>query len=71
VPRVGAVALGALLVAATSRGLGRLGQVHNRADLRQLISNKPPAGRRLQRDLELPAAELLTELPGRPAGAPA
>jgi len=61
VPRIGAVALGALLVPPPSRGLSRLGQMHDRADLRQLVGNKPPTRRGLQRDLELLAAELLTE----------
>ena len=63
VPRIGTVALGALLIAAAGRGLGRLGQVHDRTDLRQLVGDKPPAGRRLQRDLKLLPAELLAELP--------
>src|ERR1039458_9848509 len=62
-PRVGAIALGALLVASTSGGLCRLGQMHHRADLRQLVGDKPPAGRRLQRNLKLLAAELLAEPP--------
>src|ERR1019366_5116205 len=54
--RVGAIALGALLVASTSGGLCRLGQMHHRADLRQLVGDKPPAGSRLQRNLKLLAA---------------
>ena len=61
--RVGTVALGALLVPASSGGLGRLREMHHRADLRELIGHEPPPGRRLQADLELLAAELLTELP--------
>ena len=71
VPRVSAIALSALLVPSTSGGLGRLGQMHHRADLPQLIGDKPPAGRRLQRDLELLAAEPLTEPPDALRDAPA
>jgi hypothetical protein len=59
---VSAVALGALLAAPPRCGLGRLGEMDGRADLRQLIGDEPPAGRCLQPDLELLAAELLTEL---------
>ncbi len=59
---VGTVALGALLVAAPSSGLRRLSEMHDRAGRCQLIGNKPPAGRRLKRDLEILATELLAEL---------
>jgi hypothetical protein len=46
VPGVRTIALRALLIPATGGGLRRLGQVHNRADRRQLIGDEPPAGRR-------------------------
>jgi hypothetical protein len=54
---VGAIALGALLGLAARRGLGRLGQMHARADRLQLLDDEPPAARRFQRDLELAATE--------------
>jgi hypothetical protein len=63
VPGVGAIALGALLGPPTRRGLGRLGQMHPRPDRLQLLDHEPPAGRRLQRDLELLAAEAAGEPP--------
>jgi len=50
--RVGAVGLGALLVAAPRGGVGRLGQVDLGADRAQLLDDEPPPGRRLQRRLE-------------------
>jgi hypothetical protein len=57
VPRISAVALGALLRPAARRGLGRLGQVDVRADRLELLDDESPAGRCLQRNLELPAPE--------------
>jgi hypothetical protein len=62
-PGVRAVTLRALLRSPQPRGLRRLGQMHHRADPAQLLDEEPPAGRRLQRHLELPAAEALKELP--------
>jgi hypothetical protein len=62
-PRVGTIALGALLVPPPRSGLSRLSEIHDRADLPQLIGHKPPARCRFQRDLELLAAELFTEPP--------
>src|SRR4051794_7885823 len=59
---VGAVGLGSLLVAPPRGGLGPLGQVNPRADLTQLLDDEPPAGRRLQRRLELLAGEVLQEV---------
>ena len=58
---VSPVVLGALLVAAQRGGLRRFGQVHLRADHAQLLDQKPPAGRRLKRDLERLSAEPLQE----------
>jgi hypothetical protein len=55
--RVRAVALRALLVAAKRRGLRRLGEMHDRADRPQLLNQKPPPRRRLQRDLQPLAGE--------------
>jgi hypothetical protein len=63
VARVGAIALGALLGPTTRGRLGRLGQMHPRADRPELLHDEPPARRGLQRDLELPAAETLGEPP--------
>jgi hypothetical protein len=57
------IALGALLVPAPGRGFGGFGEVHDRVNPAQLVGDEPPAGRCLQRNLELPAAELLTEPP--------
>jgi hypothetical protein len=74
VPRVGAVGLGALLVPAPRRGLGRLSKISRRADRVQLFDHEPPARRRLQRHLQPLAGEALEELPdvtavrGRNAG---
>src|SRR4051794_16209315 len=62
-PRVRAIALGALLGSAQARGLRRLGQMHPRADPTQLLDHEPPAGRRLQRDFQLLAAEALEKAP--------
>src|SRR3954453_14791426 len=64
-PRVRAIALGALLRPAQARGLRRLGQMHPRADPTQLLDHEPPAGRRLQRDFQLLAAEALEKAPAR------
>ena len=44
-----------------SARLRRLGQMHLRADAAQLLDHEPPAGRRLQRHLELLAGETLNE----------
>jgi hypothetical protein len=41
--------------------------MHDRANPAQLLDNEPPASRRLQRDLKLPAAETRQELPHRSA----
>src|SRR5215213_5505265 len=60
-PGVRAVALGALLIPAPRRGLGRLGQVNASADRTQLLDDKPPARRRLQRDLRFHAAKATQE----------
>ena len=57
VPGVGAVVLGVLLVALQSGGVRRLGEMHDRSDPLQLLDHEPPAGRRLQRDLQLLAAK--------------
>jgi len=54
---VGAVALGALLGPAPRGGLGRLGEMHARADRPELLDDEPPARRRLQRHFEILAAE--------------
>ena len=56
-PSVGAITLGALLRAPQLGGLRRLGQMHLGTDPAQLLDHEPPARRRLQRDLELLAAE--------------
>jgi hypothetical protein len=50
-----AVGLGPLLRAAQGARLGRLGQVHLGADRLELLDHEAPAGRRLQRRLDLPA----------------
>ena len=70
-PRVSTIALGALLIPTPRGGLSRLGQVHRGTGPTQLIGHEPPAGRRLQRDLELQTTEPLTEPPDAPADAPA
>jgi hypothetical protein len=64
-PGIRAIALGALLVAAPRGGLRRLGQMHPGADRAQLLDHEPPARRRLQRHLQLAAAEALQEPPHR------
>ena len=61
--RVGAIGLGALLVAAHKARLGRLGQVHLGADRLQLLNDKAPAGRRFQSNLKVAARETAQELP--------
>ena len=58
---VRAVGLRAPLVAAPRSGLRRLGEMHHRADRAQLLDEKPPAGGRLERDLQLLASEPLKE----------
>jgi hypothetical protein len=62
-PRVRAIVLGALLGPAPRSRLRRLGQMHRRTHGAQLLDNEPPAGRRLQRDLELTVAKALQEPP--------
>ena len=62
-PRVGAVALGTLLVAAQRRRLSRLGEMHSRPRRPQLLDQESPAGRRLGRDLQLLAGELRQKPP--------
>ena len=64
---VSAVALGRLLGLAPRGGLGRLGEMHARADRAELLDDEPPARRRLQRHLEVPAAEACCESPHRGA----
>src|SRR6188472_3019358 len=59
---VGAIGLGALLVAAQETGLRRLGEVHVRADRLELFDDESPAGRRLQRDPKPLAGETPEEL---------
>jgi hypothetical protein len=59
--RVGAIALGALLGPAPRRGLGRLGEMDPRPDRAEFLDDEPPARRRLQRDLEVLAAEAPSE----------
>ena len=61
VPRVGPVGLRALLVALQRARLGRLGQMRLGADRGQLLDHEPPAGRGLQRDLELLAGKARQE----------
>jgi len=56
-PGVGAVSLGALLVAAPRRGLRWLGEMDVGTDRAQLLDDEPPARRRLQGDLEALAGE--------------
>jgi len=70
-PGVGAIALGALLGPAARRRLRRLGEMHPRPDSVQLLDHEPPSRRRLQRHLELAAAETASErrTPSRSAGA--
>jgi len=66
-PGIGAIALRALLRATQPGRLRRLRQMHNRPDAAQLLDHEPPAGRRLQRYLQLPAAKTRKELPHRRA----
>ncbi len=61
-PGVRTIILRALLRTAQPSGLGRLGQMHDRPDPAQLLDQEAPAGRRLERDLQLPAAETLKPL---------
>jgi hypothetical protein len=56
-PRISPVGLRALLLALQRARLGRLGQVHLRADTVELLDHEPPARRRLQRDLQTLALE--------------
>src|SRR6516165_3459958 len=58
---VRAVGLRPLLVPAQRGRLRRLGQMHHRADRAQLLDEKPPAGSRLERDLQLLSSEPLKE----------
>lgn len=55
--RVGAIGLGALLVAAPCGGLGRLGKVDLGADRAQLLDHEAPPGCRLQCRLDFAASE--------------
>jgi hypothetical protein len=71
-----AVGLGPLLRAAQDARLRRLGQAHPGADRLELLDHEAPAGRRLQRRLDLralPAAQPAPESEpvGRPDPAPA
>jgi hypothetical protein len=66
-PGVGAIVLRAFLRPPQPGRLRRLGQMHARADAAQLLDHEPPPGRRLQRDLKLPATETRHELPHRGA----
>src|SRR4051812_28446486 len=60
---VGAIGLGPLLAPAQAARLGRLSEMHVSADRVKLFDNEPPAGRRLQRDLQPLAGEAPEELP--------
>src|SRR5215203_493647 len=62
-PGVGPIGFGALLVPTPSCGLRRLGEMHLSADRLQLLHHEPPPGGRLQRHLELVAAEPAKEPP--------
>jgi hypothetical protein len=62
-PGVRAIALRALLRPPQVGGLRRLRKMHHRADAPELLDHEPPARRRLQRDLKLPAAETRQPLP--------
>jgi hypothetical protein len=62
-PRVCPVGLGALALALQPAGLGRLGEMHLGANSLELLREEPPAGRGLQRDLEILTGETLKELP--------
>ena len=66
-PSIRAITLRALLRPPQARGLRRLGQMYLRADPAQLLDHEPPASRRLQRHLEIPATEPRQELPHRSA----
>ena len=70
-PGVSPVGLRALLLALQAAGLCGLRQVRRRADPVELLDHEPPAGRRLQRNLEIRALKLREELrtPARSAGA--
>jgi len=54
---VGAVVLGVLLGAFQRGRVRRLGEMHDGSDPLQLLDGEPPAGRRLQRDLQLLAGK--------------
>jgi len=62
-PRVRPVVLRALLVPTQRARLRRLREMHPGANPPQLLDHEPPARRRLQRHLELPATEPCQELP--------
>src|SRR6266576_4970165 len=66
-PGVRAIVLRALLRPPQVGGLRRLREMHLGTDPAQLLDHEPPARRRLQRDLQLLAAETLKELPHRRA----
>src|SRR5581483_7188489 len=62
-PRISTVGLRAPLVPTHRSRLSRLRQMHSGANTLELVSHEPPAGRGLQRDLELLPTEPLTEPP--------
>jgi hypothetical protein len=66
-PRVRAIALGALLRPPQASGLRGLGEMHSAANPAQLLDYEPPARRCLKRNLEFLAAETRQELPYRTA----
>jgi hypothetical protein len=66
-PGISTIALRALLRPPEPSRLRRLSEMHHRADTAQLLDHEPPASRRLQRHLQLPATETLQELPHRGA----
>jgi hypothetical protein len=66
-PGVRAIALRALLRPPQVGGLRRFGEMHLGADPAQLLDHEPPAGRRLERDLKLPATKTSEQLPHRRA----
>jgi len=66
-PGVRPIALRALLRASEPSRLRRLSQMHLNADPTQLLDHEPPARRRLERDLQVLAAEARQKLPHRGA----
>ena len=61
-PRVRAIVLGALLITPPRARLRRLREMHHSTHRAQLLDDEPPPSRRLQRHIELLAAEALQEL---------